>query len=274
MSRYFASIIGLMSWGRGVLSFIFCISLSLYLINSEAEDKGLVVQVVNSSVLYPVQSSIIWINEIKSLEAENALLLEENAQLRLKLDSYKQSELENQRLRGYLSFPRKFDFPVLVAQVVSRDPGRLQASCMINRGELDGLSIDMPVFTPTGLVGKVSKVFNNHAYVQFLNDIASKVSVLENKTRAIGILESRNGYELEVEFASHTEVEPGDTLVSSGFGGVFPKGIQVGVVKDWIETDIAVLKRARVMPFQSNAFLEEMFVLKSTPHKIVHLKDE
>lgn len=216
----------------------------------------------------------MWMNEFKSIEAENTQLLEENAQLRLKLDQYKQSELENLRLRDYLKFPRRADMPVMVAQVVSRDPGRLQSSCMVNRGEVDGIKVNMPVFTPKGLVGKISKVMNNYSIVQFLNDPASKVSIVENKTRAIGILESRNGFDLEVEFPAHSEVALGDTLVSSGFGGIYPKGIQVGVVQDWIQADMAVLKRGKVQPFQNNFYLEEMFILKTQSKWMVHLHDE
>lgn len=274
MSRILETILFILSWGRGIFSFLFCVLLSLYLINSDSEGKGRFIQVANSSVLFPVQSSIKWVNKLRSVEAENAELLEENAQLRLKLDSYKQSEMENQRLRDYLAFPRKFIDPVMVAQVVSRDPGRLQSSCMINRGEDSDVKLNMPVFTPRGLVGKVSKVMHNHAYVQFLNDPASKVSIVENKTRTIGILESRNGMDLEVEFPAHTEVDLGDTLVTSGFGGIFPKGIQVGVVDKWIESDIEVLKRASIQPFQKHQYLEEMFILKSTPKWKVYLKDD
>lgn len=274
MNRIVISLMFFLSMGRGIFSFLMCTLFALYLVNSSSEGKGHFIQLATSSLLFPVQSSINWVNKLKSVDAENSELLEENAQLRLRIDSYKQSEMENQRLRGYLKFPRKFIDPVMVAQVVSRDPGRLQSSCMINRGEDAEVQTNMPVFTPSGLVGKISKVMHNHSFVQFLNDPASKVSVVENTTRTIGILESRNGIDLEAEFPEHTEVEIGDTLVTSGFGGVFPKGIQVGVVSEWVESDIEVLKKAKVRPFQQHQYLEEMFVLKSRPKWKVYLKHD
>mgnify|MGYP006083482545 CR=1 FL=1 len=263
MNRFFILILGVMQWGRSVLSFLFCLIFSLVLLQSDSSSKGTFIQVMTSTLLYPVQSTIMWVDELKSLDNENSRLLEENAELRLKIDSYRQSAKENLRLREYLKFPKHEDFPVLVAQVVSRSPGRINSSCMINRGEIDGIEVNMPVFTPQGLVGKISKVMYNHAFVQFLNDPASKVSSIENSTRNIGILESRNGISLEIEFPVHSEVSLGDTLVSSGFGGIFPKGIQIGKLHSWEKSDLEVLKRAIVIPFQNPAYLEEMFILKS-----------
>ncbi|MBO7130523.1 MAG: rod shape-determining protein MreC, partial [Fibrobacterales bacterium] len=66
-------------------------------------------------------------------------------------------------------------------------------------------------------------------------------------------------------FPAFSGTRVGDTLVTSGFGGIFPKGIPVGVIENFEESDVPVLERAAVRLFQNPAYLEELFVLKRLP---------
>ena len=145
MNKIFELLLGVMTWGRSILTFVVLILFSLILFQSSNETKGQVIQALVSSILFPVQSTVQWVDELKLIESKNARLLEENAILRLKIDTYRQAEKENQRLRDYLKFPRRLEMPVVVAQVVSRDPGRLQSSLVINKGKVDGMKVSMPV---------------------------------------------------------------------------------------------------------------------------------
>ena len=93
-------------------------------------------------------------------------------------------------------------------------------------------------------------------------DPENKVSVLENRTRITGILESPDSRKLFVELPAHADLKVGDTLVTSGLGGIYPKGIRIGLVLHIFPGDIDVMKKAEVVPFQNPSEIEEVFVLK------------
>jgi rod shape-determining protein MreC len=218
-------------------------------------------QMMISSVLYPAQVMINVATRYKDLKNENQYLLQENAKLRLMNDLRIQETMENRRLRNFLRFPANPNYSVRLAQVVARDPNRVNSSVIINLGLKDSVVSGMPVFTPRGLVGRLSMVMNNHSHVQLLYDFGSKVSVMENRSRTIGILESLNARDLSFRFPAHAEVFVGDTIVTSGLGGVFPKGVSVGIVENILEDEVKVLLKARVKLFQNPHYIEEIFVL-------------
>jgi rod shape-determining protein MreC len=89
----------------------------------------------------------------------------------------------------------------------------------------------MPVFSYGGLVGSLSQVFFNTAWVQLLSSKNHPVSVIDKRSRVVGVLEWRYRNFFEVKHVSAVEdVAPGDTLVTSGFGGAIPKGYVAAIV--------------------------------------------
>lgn len=146
---------------------------------------------------------------------------------------------------------------------------------VINRGTEHGVHENMPVFSMNGLVGKVSKATLNHSRVQLLVDPNLKLSVMDRKTRVVGFLESMDGVRLTAMVPTHAGIRPGDTLITSGLGGIFPKGIPVGTVKDVRKSDLDVMRQMDVEPFQDFTTLEEVFVMEKEPDWIVkELLDE
>ena len=110
---------------------------------------------------------------------------------------------------------------------------------MIDKGSKDGIQEDMAVVTKQGLVGKVSRVYRHSSEIKLItsDDINYKVSVAIKTSNgdSYAIL---NGYDAESSHITVTGVDKmsnvkvGDTIVTSGLGGVFPAGIYVGVVQD------------------------------------------
>jgi rod shape-determining protein MreC len=140
---------------------------------------------------------------------------------------------------------------------------------IINRGTHHGVKENMPVFSMNGLVGKVTKVSYGYARVQLLVDPNLKLSVLERRTRVVGFLESVDGHMLMAMVPTHAGVKAGDTLITSGLGGIFPKGIPVGTVSAVREADLDVMRQMYVVPFQEFSTLEEVFVMEKEPDWII-----
>lgn len=250
-----------MVWGKGIISFLLAISIALFLLRQERESKQDVVDYLFSSALYPTQLIVSKIHFRGDLQREKEALLQENVRLSYELDRMLQAEIENDRLREAFRLPRRADYDIVMGGVVARNPGRLKLSMVIDIGRSQGVEINMPVFTPSGVVGRISKVFPSHAHVQLLEDPSSKISVLENNTRTMGVLETTDSYHFFALLPSHAPLKIGDTLITSGFGGIYPKGMRVGYITGFAPGDLDVLQKVEVQLAQNPSYLEEVFVL-------------
>ena len=275
MLRAFRFIVDLFTQRHGVVAFAFFLVLGILMHASSTKVRESIVESALSTVFYPVQLLASSVNNFKSLQAENEHLKEENA--RLRQETYHASEglQELARLHTLVRFDDKWDFPIVTSRVVGHNPGRFLTTLVINRGTRHGVKDNMPVFSMKGLVGKISKAMLAHSRVQLLVDPNLKLSVLERRTRVVGFLESMDGRLLTAMIPSHAGVAEGDTLITSGLGGIFPKGIPVGTVRAVRKADLDVMSLMDVEPFQEFSTLEEVFVMQKDPDWIIQeLLDE
>lgn len=234
-----------------------------------------VVSTALSSLYFPAQRIVSAMGHYKSIAQENEQLKEENARLRQETFHAREGLQELARLHTLVRFDDKWDYPIVTARVVGHNPGRFLTTMVINRGVEHGVKENMPVFSMNGLVGKISKSTKNHSRVQLLVDPNLKLSVMDRRTRVVGFLESMDGRRLTAMIPTHAGVHAGDTLVTSGLGGIFPKGIPVGTVKEIRKSDLDVMCQMEVNPFQEFSILEEVFVMEKEPDWIVkELLDE
>ena len=275
MLRAFRFIVGLFSQKHGIVAFAFFLLLGILMRQAPEATQKSVISAALASVFYPAQMVISSVDEFRSVAHENEMLKEENA--RLRQETYYASEAlqELARLHALVRFDDKWDYPIVTARVVGHNPGRFLTTLVINRGTSRGVKEDMPVFSMNGLVGKVSKATLTHSRVQLLVDPNLKLSVLERRTRVVGFLESVDGRTLSAMIPTHAGVRVGDTLITSGLGGIFPKGIPVGTVTQIRPSDLEVMQLMDVMPFQEFSSLEEVFVMGKEPEWVVQeLLDE
>lgn len=275
MLRAFRFIVGLFSQKHGIVAFAFFLLLGILMRQAPEATQKSVISVALASVFYPAQMVISSVDEFRSVAHENEMLKEENA--RLRQETYYASEAlqELARLHALVRFDDKWDYPIVTARVVGHNPGRFLTTLVINRGTSRGVKEDMPVFSMNGLVGKVSKATLTHSRVQLLVDPNLKLSVQERRTRVVGFLESVDGRTLSAMIPTHAGVKVGDTLITSGLGGIFPKGIPVGTVTQIRPSDLEVMQLMDVVPFQEFSSLEEVFVMGKEPEWVVQeLLDE
>ena len=171
------------------------------------------------------------------------------------------------RLRELLGLREILPMETLVADVVSRDGVPWFRTLTIDRGSRDGVVLDTPVMSPTGVVGRVIAVGPHAARVQVLVDRDAGVGVLIERTRVSGVVSGQvaqpetGAGDLTLKYVSQrADVEIGDVVVTSGFDRVYPKGLVVGRVS-YVGEGSALLKEIRVEPSARFDRLEEVLVI-------------
>lgn len=275
MLRAIRFIVDLFTQRHGIVAFVFFLVLGLLMRQSPTPIRESIVSTAVSTLYFPAQRIVSAVGHYKALAEENEQLKEENARLRQETYHAREGLQELARLHTLVRFDDKWDFPIVTARVIGHNPGRFLTTMVINRGSEHGVKENMPVFSMNGLVGKISKASMTHSRVQLLVDPNLKLSVMDRRTRVVGFLESMDGVRLTALVPTHAGVHAGDSLVTSGLGGIFPKGIPVGTVKDVRKSDLDVMRQMEVEPFQDFSILEEVFVMEKEPDWLIkELLDE
>lgn len=191
----------------------------------------------------------------------NLELVVENRELRARLNQIDEVTLQNQRLRKLLAFVDDLDRAALPAQVIGEDVTPWARTIVIDKGVQSGLRQGLPVVASDGVVGRVIKTSSHSSRVLLITDPSSAVAVLLQDTRSRGILRG-HGESLSVEYMEHdTTVQPGDLLVTSGMGGVFPKGLPLARVVSVAVDHLDMFQRIEALPTADFSRLEEVLVV-------------
>ncbi|RME38988.1 MAG: rod shape-determining protein MreC [Deltaproteobacteria bacterium] len=196
----------------------------------------------------------------------NEELEQENRRLRSRLANLTEVRLANERLRRLLGFRQTIQRQVLPAQVIGEDASSWFRTVVIDKGSEDGVRDGLPVVVAEGVVGRTFQTAPHAARVLLVTDASSAVAVLVQPTRTRAICRGR-GQRLVLDFAPRTDqITVGDTVITSGMGGVFPKGIPVGTVTEVSRGDYGLFQGVTVEPTVDFSRLEEVLVLlESTP---------
>ena len=194
-------------------------------------------------------------SENERLAARVAELEEENLQFREAL-------VESGRLQRIAEMRTDFEAPMRPAQVVGQDVSPWFRSVLVDRGSADGVLSGMPVVTESGVVGLVTATAPHAGRTMLLLDGQSAVDVLIQRSRARGIVRGTGSGLLEFTFMVRgDDVQPGDDVITSGVGGVHPKGLRVGRVVEVHADASSLLHTATVQPAADFGRLEQVFVM-------------
>jgi len=200
------------------------------------------------------------------LEKENQALKRELQELRLQMNRYQEAALANERLRALLNFKKSIATPLLPAQLVAFDPSGWFQTILIDKGRNDGVVQDMAVVSAEGLVGRVIGVGNQHSKVLLIIDGNSAVDAFIQRSRARGVLVGLGREMCLLKYVQRNEdVQVGDKVISSGMGGVFPKALLVGTVREVVRGSSGLFQRVEVEPAANFSRLEEVMVVIQTP---------
>lgn len=202
--------------------------------------------------------------------AEMVVLRRENEQLRrvvatLNLERMRLLQLrdERQELRRQAGFATE-RFPVLLpCEVVGRSTDPSQDMLQLGRGSADSIGVDMPVTAYGGLVGRVREATEKRALVETLSSPKLAVSCRDQRSGVIGILRWVRGSQFALDRVDAVEdILIGDPLVTSGMGGVYPRGIPVGVVTRVDNSMDGISKSIDVRLYVEMGGLQDVFVVR------------
>lgn len=182
-----------------------------------------VLEPVNTAIARAV-SAFTHLGDVASLRAENARLVTQAARLT-------DLELENSELRRLSRFAGAPGVPRVAVRVVATSPSALARTILVGAGRNQGVRDGFPVVSGEGLLGRVIQAGDDLATVRLLSDPVSRVPVFIGKQQARGLLTGTGAASPRLEFvAGGVPVSAGDVVTTSGLGGVFPRGVAVGVV--------------------------------------------
>jgi rod shape-determining protein MreC len=200
-------------------------------------------------------SALIYVRE------ENKKLREELQKFKAINNKYREAVATNVRLAKLLQLQESLPPPALTAQVIGKDPSQWFKTIIVNRGSSDGVQQGMPAVTVEGIVGQVVNTSPHYAKILLATDPNSAIDVLIQKTRVQGIIKGKGTlYQLHYVL-KNSEVEKGDQIVTSGLGGVFPKGLPVGIISNVTKTKRGMFQHIEIEPSTDFTQLEYVVII-------------
>ena len=229
-------------------------------------------------VLSPFQQAVSWVGDqvggvtrniwdIVTVHEQNKMLRNEVEQLRVQNLEASEALAENERLRALIGYKQTMtQFDLVAARVIGRESATWSRMIVINRGRKDGVDADMAVVTEKGLVGHVVEAGWNTSKVQLILDPRSSVGTIVQRaeSRVAGIVQGDLDNPMMpqmVNIPKNADVVEGDVIVTSGFGGIYPKGIVVGLVSSLQNDSGGLLKVGLLEPAVDFQKLEDVMVI-------------
>ncbi|MCK4573502.1 MAG: rod shape-determining protein MreC [candidate division Zixibacteria bacterium] len=213
---------------------------------------------------YPFATIKNSVGDLRSVADDNRRLQRQLTEASMMLSMYIEAGRENARLRSVLGFEPRPGYALVPAGVISVAGSYLPISVVINKGSSDTVQIDQPVINREGLVGRITSVGPDFATVQLLTDPSNRVAARVATSREMGIIKftAPEGMILD-NFPVQGKIAVGDSILSSGLGGVYPAGLTVGTVTEVVRPDLAPFCRVKVEPVVNFRSVEELFVLRT-----------
>ena len=218
--------------------------------------------VAGSAITSPVRALGTWLSNATTSRSDYEALKRQNLDLKQRLADLTEAKAQNDRIAALVAFPSAKGLKSVGANVIGRPTDSWEGSILIDRGTNDGVATGDPVIAAGGLLGEVIDVTAWNAKVRLISAVDSGVSVLVQRTRAGGIVRGAVESALTLAILDKTKLPVrGDVLITSGLGGVYPKGIVVGEVTDVSSQQADLYPQVSVASRVALGTVEEVIVL-------------
>ena len=206
-----------------------------------------------------------YFRDMAELKEENASLKSRVMLLEEKVTENNEIKSENERLRALVDLKdKRSEFEMTAASVISVDPTGWYSYFIIDKGQKDGLKEDMVVLDSGGVLGKIETIGTNWAKVVSITEPGTACGAEVSRTGDTGIIEGDsllNGICKMTSISKDANITPGDYIVTSGSGNVYPSGLIIGRVKEIKEEDIS--RTAVVEPTGNIKSPKEVMIIQS-----------
>ena len=236
----------------GMIGVIITIIILIFIvIFSNGESNTSFLENVASNLLMPIQNGLTYLKnkisgnntfftDINNLKQENKELKEKNGELEQALRELENIKTQNETLKEYLDLTEKYgEYKTIPGYVINKDISNYSKTIVISIGKKDGVEEQMTVIGNEGLVGHVISVTDTTAKVQTIIDTASSISCSMSTTKdsivCKGTLDDMSLLRA-MYIPTEANIIQGDSIETSGLGGIYPKGIHIGTVQKVINT--------------------------------------
>jgi rod shape-determining protein MreC len=247
-----------------VVSFCLLLSILLLALNDAPQ-----IRILRSYAVVGVgllQHAVSFFPNYFSLRQENETLRAMSLALADEVSRLREGKLENIRLRQMLGLKQRSEHHYIAANVVGKNLQLLRNTITLDVGERDGVHVNMPIVSESGLVGKIISTGSHYAIGQILYNRDLRVSAKVQRSRVDGIIRWNGGTTLQLQQVARTmDVQPGDVVITSGYSAYYPEGTRIGVVSRAEPIPGSLFLGVEIMPSVDFMRLEEVFVLAHEP---------
>lgn len=221
----------------------------------------------------PVQNAITWTIDTTWDGIEGYLLLlhtrdvnrelsEENRKLFKEIAGFQEMALENHRIKKLIEFNDPIAGKKIIARVIAQDVSPEFRSLRLDKGYEKGIVKGMAVITPEGIIGRVLRVSKDFSDVLTLLDSSSAIDGIIQRSRSRGVIEGLSESSLTMKYLRRTDdIQVGDQVLTSGIGGIFPKGLSIGKISNVSKQNFGITQKVEVSPSVDFSKLEEVTVI-------------
>lgn len=228
-----------------------------------------------------IQNVLSVIPNVVELKRENEILRQLNVNLSDEVNRLREARLENTRLRTMIGLKEKNEFPLLPAEVVGKSLYLLRNTITLNAGEQEGVKVDMPIISESGLVGKIIATSSHYSIGQLILNKDFRASAKIQRSRVDGIIAWDGGESLHLKnISKKQDVVVGDIATTSEYSNIFPNNIKIGIISKVTERPGNLFKDVEIAPSVDFPSLEQVFIVTasqdtervSLEKKVVHSK--
>ena len=203
---------------------------------------------------------------------ENKRLRDELARVNSDHARLEELEAENQHLGNLLGLRDALGTDAVAANVIGSDATGLSHTLIISSGSSEGLRVGMAVLANEGVVGKIITTSPHASRVLLIDDHNSALDGFDQRSRARGIVAGLVDYGVRLKYADRSQdIQEGDSIVTSGLDGIFPRGLLVGTVKNVRRQGPGLFLDVSITPAVDFRELEQVLIVTQPPP---HLDDE
>ena len=223
-----------------------------------------------TTITSAISNYFVSISNLRGAQSENDLLKQRVQELEVEIKQKQELASENARLILLLDLKQQSKYKVLPARIIGRDPSVWFDSSIVNRGSLDGVSLNMPVVDDGGLVGRVTAVSPLTCQIDLVTRNKSGLGGVIGQigeSNALGVVSGTGKSDLlEMKYVPGTiDVQVGQMVFTSGQDGIYPAGLKVGEIVNVISGSATTPHQIQVRPASRLSSMQEVGILLYEP---------